>query len=250
MTPTKAPIQISVVIPAYNEKKRIAQSVDRILDFLGKQAWPHEVIIVDDGSRDGMTARLKAKFNHQPGLRILHNLRNRGKGASIRRGMAAARGALILFTDADLSTPIEELVPLKRAIEAGADVAIASRDLPGAVVEVAQPLYRELMGKSFNVLVQLLVLPGIHDTQCGFKLFRRALARKVFQHITITGFGFDVEALFVAKKMGAVIKEVPVRWRNALGSKVSPLKDALRMFVDLFLVRWRHRGRKERIIGT
>ncbi len=241
MTQTKAPVQISVVIPAYNEKERIVQSIERILAFLEKQSWTHEVIIVDDGSQDGMADRIRTQFERQPGLRILRNRKNRGKGASIRRGMAVARGELNLFTDADLSTPIEELAPLKQAIENGADVAIASRDLPGAVVEVAQPLYRELMGKSFNVLVQAIVLPGIHDTQCGFKLFRRAVARQVFQRITITGFGFDVEALFVAKKMGATIQEVPVRWRNALGSKVSPFKDAVQMFVDLFLVRWRHR---------
>jgi dolichyl-phosphate beta-glucosyltransferase len=196
---------------------------------------------VDDGSRDRTQEAVRA-FHFEAGrMRFLRNQCNRGKGASIRRGMAAARGNVVLFTDADLSTPIQELESLEAALRQGADIAIASRGIVGSRVETHQPIYREYMGKIFNRFVQLLVLPGIHDTQCGFKLFQRTMARRIFRRLTIRRFGFDVEILYLARRLGARVAEVPVEWHNVLDSKVSPVKDALQMFLDLFRILLRHR---------
>ncbi len=233
--------RLSIVIPAYNESRRLPRSLRSIVQHFEQTSERFEVIVVDDGSLEPITQTSIPGF--APGrLRVLRNRRNRGKGASIRRGVAAAKGEWILFTDADLSTPIWELNTLERAAADGADVAIASRAAAGARVQKHQPLYREFMGKVFGVLVRLLVLPDIWDTQCGFKLFRREMARKIFNRMTITRFGFDVEVLFLARKLGAKITEVPVEWHNSAESKVSPLRDSVQMFLDLFRIRIRHRG--------
>lgn len=234
------PADLSIIIPAYNEKDRIGNTIRVISDFFRKRSLDYELVIVDDGSTDGTADYIKQQFSLEH-LRILINRKNRGKGASIRRGMATAKGKRLLFTDADLSTPIDEVEKLMEKMDSGVGVAIASRDCPGAEVLTPQPFYRELMGKIFNLLVQLIVLPGVNDTQCGFKLFERSIARKVFSKMTIMGFGFDVEALYLVRKFNGRIAEVPVRWRNYLGSKVSPVSDSIQMFADLFRVRWRHR---------
>lgn len=235
---------LSIVIPAYNEAERLPSALQALENYISRMKLSVEIIIVDDGSQDDTCQIIKNVESKFDQLRLVRNKCNRGKGASIRRGVSLARGKQILFTDADFSTPIEEYGKLAKELEQGASIAIASRDVAGAVINPPQPLYRELMGKTFNRLVQLIVLPGIHDTQCGFKLFERSMARKIFSRMTIARFGFDVEILYLGRLLGATIKELPVSWHDVLGSKVSPLKDAAQMFFDLFRIRWRHRDLK------
>jgi dolichyl-phosphate beta-glucosyltransferase len=232
---------LSVVIPAFNEERRLGATLQRMDAFLGSLPTEYELVVVDDGSTDNTVAVARAFASARGRLRVLHNRRNRGKGASVRRGVAAARGERILFTDADLSAPITDLPRLDAALDRGAAVAIGSRAVRGARVLTPQPWYRTLMGKTFNLFVQVLVLPGVQDTQCGFKLFTRAAARRLFPRQTLAGFGFDVEVLYLARRCGLTVAEVPVEWRNSLQSRVSPLKDSLRMFGDLFRVLARHR---------
>ncbi|NTV52477.1 MAG: glycosyltransferase family 2 protein [Candidatus Firestonebacteria bacterium] len=235
-------VHLSIVIPAYNEARRLPRTLESLDAFLGKQPYAAEVLVVDDGSRDDTRATARAfRFSAPVRLRLLTNARNRGKGASVRRGVAAARGEFVLFTDADLSTPIADVQALFAALAKGADVAIGSRAVAGSRVLTPQPWHREFMGKTFNRFVQGIVLPGIHDTQCGFKLFRRSAARRLFRRLTTPRFGFDVEVLYLARRTKLRVAEVPVEWHNSLASTVSPLKDSLTMFADLFRIRWRHR---------
>lgn len=233
---------LSVVIPAYNEQARLLPTLERVARYLTDQGLEYEIIAVDDGSRD-QTLEIARRFAAQnPRVRVLSNRKNRGKGGAVRRGVAAARGRRILFTDSDLSTPIEEFGKLNARMEADdrIGVVVASRAVPGAQLKRHQPFYREWMGKIFNVFVQLMVFRGIRDTQCGFKLFRREVARDVFRSMTIPDFGFDVEILYLARKLGVAIAEVPVVWINAPGSKVSSVRDSLRMFRDLIQIKLRH----------
>ena len=197
---------LSVVIPAYNERARLPRTLERIRGFLAGR--PHEIVVVDDGSADGTAEAARAAAGDA--LVLLRNEGNRGKGYSVRRGMLAARGARRLMTDADLSTPIEELARLEQALEDGHGVAIGSRALAGARIEVRQPLYRESLGRLFNVFVRALAVPGVRDTQCGFKLFTAAAAQAVFTAARLDGFSFDVEALFIARQLGYRVAEVPV----------------------------------------
>jgi dolichyl-phosphate beta-glucosyltransferase len=235
--------ELSVVIPAYNEQARLLPTLERITRYFDGRGLDFEVVVVDDGSQDHTLEIARQFASRSQRIRVLHNVINRGKGGAVRRGVAASRGERILFTDTDLSTPIEELEKLATRMDADSriGVVIGSRGVRGAELKLHQPWYREMMGKTFNLLVQLIVFPGIRDTQCGFKLFGRDVARKVFRQMTISGFGFDVEVLYLARKMGAKIEEVPVVWTNALGSKVSPVRDSLRMFGDLLRIRLRHR---------
>ncbi len=238
----RPPLHLSIVIPAFNEERRLPQTLETIAGFLNAKKYSSEVVVVDDCSQDRTRAvALAAGFPKSIRVRVLSNARNRGKGASVRRGMAAARGEYVLFTDADLSTPIRDLDTLLSGMECGADVVIGSRAVPGAKVLTPQPWYREFMGKTFNRFVQSLVLPGLRDTQCGFKLFRRTAVRRIFPHVATPRFGFDVEVLYLARRGKLAIAELPVEWHNSLASTVSPLKDSLTMFVDLFRIRWRHR---------
>lgn len=233
---------LSVVIPAYNEDARLLPTLQRITEYFSDLRMEYEIVVVDDGSRDD-TARIARQFAlENRRVRVLRNAKNRGKGGAVRRGVAAARGRRILFTDSDLSTPIEEFKNMNERMDLDPrlGVVIASRAVRGATLRQHQPFYREWMGKTFNAFVQLMVFPGIKDTQCGFKLFRRKVAREVFRRMTIRDFGFDVEILYLAKKRGETIAEVPVVWVNAAGSKVSPLRDSLRMFADLIRIKRRH----------
>ncbi len=227
---------LTVVVPAYNEAKRIGTSLERIRAYLSRKDYPWEILVVDDGSSDetnAIVARVLADCNGK----VLRYAPNRGKGHAVRYGMLRASGRLVLFSDADLATPIEELDTLQKAIENGADVAIGSRDVPGARLERRQSLIRELGGKLFNRCVQLFAVPGIRDTQCGFKLFTSEAAANIFSLCTIDNFSFDVEVLYLARRLGYRIAEVPVTWRHQEGSKVRLWRDAPRMLRTLMRIR-------------
>ena len=229
---------LSVVIPAYNEEQRLPRTIEQIERYLdGKRDY--ELILVDDGSTDGTRQVMEAAAQRNPKVRVEAFPGNRGKGRALASGVAVARGEEVLVTDADLSTPIEELDKLEDALKAGAGVAIGSRSVSGSRVEVAQPIYRVAMGKIFNLIVQLLLLPGIWDTQCGFKLFRADVAHPVFAALTTDGFGYDPEALFLAKRRGVRIIEVPVVWRNSAPTKVMPIRSSFDMFKHVVRVRFK-----------
>lgn len=229
---------LSVIIPAYNEEARLPATLPVIFGYLAAQPYTWEVLVVDDGSAD-RTAEVARELGAAHGVRVLRNEPNRGKGFSIRRAMLEARGEWRLFSDADLSTPIDELGKFWPATDKGAAVVIGSRAVAGAQLEVRQPFYREWMGRVFNLIVRLLVLGGIRDTQCGFKLFRADAAEAVFPRQQLDGFAFDVELLVLARRAGFVIREVPVRWINSPATKVSALRDSVRMFADLLRIRFR-----------
>jgi len=224
---------LSVVIPAFNEARRLPATLARVGEHLAAQGRPHEILVVDDGSADGTADVARAAGAD---VRVLRHEPNRGKGYAVRRGMLAATGARRLMTDADLSTPIEELARLEAELDRGWDVAIGSRAVAGARVEVHQPAYREAMGRVFNVLVQVLLLPGLADTQCGFKLFTAGAADAAFRACRLDGFSFDVEALYVARLRGLRIAEVPVVWRNDAATRVS-LGGGGTAFLDLLRIR-------------
>ncbi len=237
---------LSIVIPAYNEKDRLPNTISTIASHMAGQPFSWEIVVADDGSEDGTADMVKALTSQVPFLRLLR-LEHRGKGYAVRQGVLAARGQRILFTDADLSTPIEEVHKLLAAIEYGAAVAIGSRQLAGAK-RLSEPLHRHVMGRIFNYLVRLMAVPGIQDTQCGFKAFRGDAAHHIFAKVRLYGddaplvrgsrvTGFDVEVLFIARKLGYRIVEVPVVWRYDRRSKVQPLADSYRMFMDVLRVR-------------
>lgn len=230
---------LSLVIPAYDEVDRLPRTLERVRGYLDAIDEEYEVIVVDDGSRDGTAAAAEAIAEHWPRLRVLRLPENQGKGSAIRAGMLAARGDLRAFSDADLSTPIEEMARLRAHLGGRCHVAIASRAAPGARIEHHQERRRELMGKTYNRLIRLLVLPGIRDTQCGFKLFTAEAAVACFQPLRTKGFGFDVEVLLRARRHGWTIAEVPVRWRHVEASRVHPVRDASRMLLDLLVLRLR-----------
>jgi dolichyl-phosphate beta-glucosyltransferase len=238
---------LSVVIPAYNEADRIGTTLERIRDYLASKRRLAEVVVVDDGSTDGTPVLLRALATRWPELLILTNRRNCGKGFSVRRGVLAAKGAFVLFTDADLSAPIEEADKLMAALEsAGADAAVGSRSLDRSLVGVRQPRRREYAGRLFNLLVRLFTGLRIQDTQCGFKLFRRDSTRSAFEAQRVTGFGFDPELLFLIDRWGGRVVEVPVRWYDNPATKVHFLRDSTRMFLDLIALRWRAWARNHR----
>jgi dolichyl-phosphate beta-glucosyltransferase len=230
---------LSVVIPAYNEEKRLPQSLKTVLDFLKKQSYRSEIIVSDDGSQDRTVALAKdllKDFPHQ----VLVTPQNRGKGHAVRQGVLAATGDYVLFTDADLSTPIEEVVKFLARLEKDQDVVIGSRALPGSQVEIHQNFLRETMGKVFNLIAQLWTFKGVHDSQCGFKCFRREAAQKLFKLQKLDGFSFDVEIVYLAQKLGLRLLELPVIWRNSAQSRVQVLRDPLMMFWDVLRIRRLH----------
>jgi dolichyl-phosphate beta-glucosyltransferase len=229
-------VRLSVVIPAFNEHRRLPGTVNHVRRYLAGRSHNYELILVDDGSTDETLHYMRELAHEWPAVRVVTLTPNRGKGRAVTEGIRVARGDLVLFSDADLSTPIEELPKLEQAVEAGADVAFGSRGAPGAR-EVNQPFYRQVMGRTFNVLVQLLVLPGFHDTQCGFKLFRNTAARELFASIRTEGFAFDVEVLWRARQARYRVVEVPVRWLNSDSTRVSPLRHSVQMLRDLLWLR-------------
>jgi dolichyl-phosphate beta-glucosyltransferase len=225
---------LSVVIPAYNEAARLPPTLRRVSDYLRSQGRPFELVVVDDGSNDG-TAAVAEREGHSSTV-VVRLDANRGKGHAVRIGMLRAKGALRLMTDADLSTPIEELALLRARIEDGFDVAIGSRAVSGSNVEVHQPWYREMAGRAFNRFVRMAALPGLFDTQCGFKLWRDVAAREAFSLGRLDGFCFDVEALFIATRRGRRIAEVPVTWRNDSATRVGTVRGMI-AFTDLLRIR-------------
>ena len=228
---------LSIVIPAYNEAARLPDTLRKVEAYLQSGAWDfHEILIVDDGSTDA-TARIASEAAAaNPHVRLLRNPGNHGKGYAVRQGMLQARGAWRLFSDADLSAPIEELPKLWDAVSAGADVAIGSRAIDRSLIGRHQPGLREQAGKFFNLVMRLAVGLDIADTQCGFKLFRADVAREVFSRQRLERFGFDVEVLYIAKLLGYRIAEIPVRWYHAEGSKVS-MFSGLHAFLELAQIR-------------
>jgi glycosyltransferase involved in cell wall biosynthesis len=233
---------ISIIIPAYNEEMRLPATLDGVLEYLNTRHFPSsEVIVVDDGSADGTAAIAGRYGKNDPRVRLLKNPGNRGKGYSVRHGMLEADGEWRLFTDADLSAPIEELDKLLAAAKKDdASVALGSRALDRSLIQVHQSFFRETAGRVFNLLMRLLTGLPFWDTQCGFKLFTARAAQEVFQRQRLEGFGFDVEALFIARKLRFRTVEVAVRWSHAEGTKVRMLKDSVGMFADLARVRWNH----------
>lgn len=229
---------LSVVIPAYNEEARLPGTLARVAQWLAGRAFSFsEVVVVDDGSSDGTAAVIERQSSSNPALRLLRNPGNRGKGYAVRHGMLEARGEWILYTDADLSTPIEEADKLYSAADrAGAAIAIGSRALDRSLVSVHQSIFREYSGQFFNVAMRALTGLPFHDTQCGFKLYQSRAARAVFSRQQLNGFSFDVEDLYIAQRCGMKSIEVPVRWANVVGTKVSLLQ-GLRSFSDLMEIR-------------
>lgn len=231
--------EVSVVVPAYNEERRLPGSLVRIAVYLERHPYASEIVVVDDGSADRTRKAAEAALASCPvPSRVVRYEPNRGKGYAVRRGFTESRGRILLFTDADLSTPIEEFDRLYAAVESGADVAIGSRALRESRVEVHQPWYRERMGKTFNLLVQALVMPGVRDTQCGFKAFRGDVIRPMLPHLMVDRFAFDVEILYLAKRRGYRIVEIPVVWRNDPNTRVNAIGDSARMLKELLRLRW------------
>jgi dolichyl-phosphate beta-glucosyltransferase len=224
---------LSIVIPAYNEQDRIGDSLAQIYEYIDDLCIPFELMVVDDGSSDSTCDVVERFASSHPGTLLIRTWPNRGKGNAVRVGMLRARGSHILFSDADLATPIKELDRLFMSLDSETPVAIGSRAARGAVLAVRQPWYRELAGRTLNQLVRRLAVPRISDTQCGFKLFRRDAAHDLFARSLENGFGFDIEILHLAGKRGYRIAEVPVAWEHREGSKVRIVRDSLRMLGTL-----------------
>ena len=235
----------SLVVPAFDERGRIERAISEIAGWRrgNPGGWDWEVIVVDDGSSDGTAeaARKAAEKENLP-IELIRHPKNRGKGAAIRTGVLASSGDPLLVSDTDLSTPLAEWVKLAERLPTH-PVAIGSRAIDEELVRKRQPFYRQFMGKTFNAFVRLIAVPGIRDTQCGFKLFRGHVARDLFSRARIDRFAYDVEILYLARRDGLAIAEVPVLWFNSPESKVSVVKDSLRMLRDLARIRWIHRDR-------
>lgn len=226
-------MHLSIIIPAYNEELRIKATIEKILVFLKNKKWIYEIIIIDDGSTD-KTALIAKQFE-KSNVKLISYKSNRGKGYAVKTGVLAAGKDWILITDGDLSTPIEELENFFKYSDY--DILIGSRTIKDSKILIHQPWHRELGGKVINFFVQLLALPGIKDTQCGFKLFKKAAAETIFSKQTINRFGFDVEILYIARKKGFKIEELAIQWSNNPNTKIKPLKDGLRILIDLVKIR-------------
>ena len=230
---------LSIIIPAFNEERRLPKALELIRAYVAERLLLAEIIVVDDGSTDGTVALVEATRKTAPELRLISNGENRGKGFSVRHGMLEARGAIALFTDADLSTPIEEADKLLAALnDMGYDAAIGSRAIDRNLIEVHQTAFREQAGILFNRLTRLITGLKFSDTQCGFKAFRRERAVTVFQQQRIERFGFDPEILFLANRHGLRVVEIPVRWSHDAATKVHVVADGIRMFFELLVIRW------------
>ncbi len=234
---SEAALEVSIVIPSYNEELRLPATLERIAAYLEREKRNTEVIVVDDGCTDRTTEVARSFQEKIPQLRVVANGTNRGKGYSVRRGSLEARGEIVLFTDADLSSPIEEAGKLLAALK-DHDVAIGSRAVDRRLIEVRQSVFREFAGILFNKIVRLILRLPFVDTQCGFKAFRRKRCRVIFEQQTIERFGFDPELLYLARHHGLSIVEVPVRWAHSPATKVSMLRDSVQMFLDVVIIRW------------
>jgi len=228
----------SFIIPAYNEGARLGSTLDRILNYLAACGWDAEVVVVNDGSRDRTADLVRAAASAHPQLRLIENPGNRGKGYSVRNGMLNAKGEVRLFSDADLSSPIEEASELFAAISAGADIAIGSRWLQPETQTHRQSLLRQFYGRIFNLALRILLGLNFKDTQCGFKAFTSGAAQAIFPLQRIERWGFDPELLYLARRAGLKVQEVPVAWAHVEGTRLSPLRDGLRMFGEVLKIRW------------
>ena len=233
-----AELQYSIIIPAYNEQARIAATLDGVLECVARRNWTVEVLVVNDGSSDGTAQMVRQIAAANPSVRLIENARNRGKGYSVRNGMLQARAPIVMFTDADLSSPMEEAELLFAALAAGADVAIGSRWLERSRQTIQQPLYRRFFGRCFNGCTRLVMGLPFADTQCGFKAFRREAALAVFTRQTIERWGFDPEILFIARHLALKVKEVAVTWGHDERSRISYLRDGMQMMQEIVRVRW------------
>ena len=230
--------RLSIVIPAYNESARIEATLGRVLECIEQRNWDAEVFVVDDGSTDDTSAIVERWSGRYPRLRLLHNGKNRGKGYSVRHGLLAATGDVVMFTDADLSSPMEEAERLIAALDAGAEVAIGSRWLDRTRQTIHQPLYRQFFGRCFNSVTRTVMGLPFKDTQCGFKAFKRDAAHAIFRLQRIERWGFDPELLFIARKLKYRVVEVPVTWGHDERSRMSYLKDGMRMLQEIGQIRY------------
>jgi dolichyl-phosphate beta-glucosyltransferase len=230
-----ASCELSIVIPAFNEERRLPQAIDALTSFMDEHQLDAEVLLVENGSTDSTGQIADAAASRDARFRAIH-LAGRGKGLAVRTGMLASRGRLVLFCDADFSMPVEEILLLTGALDRGADVAVGSREVPGAR-RIGEPSLRHVMGRVFNWLVRVLAVPGIRDTQCGFKGFQRAAARDLFARQQIDGWAFDVEVLVVALQRGYRLREVPITWRYDASSRVHPVRDTMSMIREVIRIR-------------
>lgn len=238
-------IEISIVVPAYNEQWRIPATLISIIDYFDARGTEYEVIVVNDGSKDDTVAIVQKFEKIRTQVRLISLSRNRGKGEAVKSGMLNAHGKYVLFCDADGATPIQEFERLKKAIDNGAQVAFGSRAMLSSETEVKTVWYRKIIGRTFNLFVNTLLIGEVKDTQCGFKLFTKQSARFLFERQILEGFAFDVEILYLAKKAGMQIQEVAVNWQNVAGSKVNLVVDSTKMFLELFKVLLKQRKVEE-----
>jgi len=231
------PIELSIILPSYNEELRLPASLGRIAAYVAASGRPTEVLVVDDGSKDRTVAVATAFADRIPNLRVLKNGENRGKGYSVRHGMLEARGKTVLFTDADLSAPIAEADKLLAAMDRY-DVAIGSRAMDRSLIKVHESAFREFAGIVFNKIVRIVLRLPFVDTQCGFKAFDRERCRIIFEQQRIERFGFDPELLYLARRHGLKAVEIPVLWSHSPATKINMMRDSIQMFVDVFTIRW------------
>lgn len=236
--------ELTLVIPAYNEAARLGRTLGAVRDYLASEFSDWEIVVVDDGSVDDTVRVASEILGDDPRVQIVRLPENRGKGAAVRAGVLRSGGSRVLFSDADFSTPIEDERLLRAALDAGADVVIASRALPDSRVERAQNVFRESLGKLFNWLIRRLGLTRFRDTQCGFKMFRGEVARELFSRARIDGFAFDVEVLLLAERAGLAIAEVPVQWRNDPSSRLGVVSAPTAIVAELIRIYWIHRRRR------
>ena len=229
--------RLSIIIPAYNEERRLSETLQQVHEFLRKQDYRSEILVVENGSTDGTFEAARDLQGKIPNLHVMHE-DVLGKGWAVRQGMLAANGEYRFICDVDLSMPIEEVNRFLPPVLKDTPIAIASREADGAV-RYGEPEFRHLVGRAFNLLVRLVVLPGLNDTQCGFKCFRADAAEAIFPLVTIQGWTFDVEALFIARRLGYAVREVPIPWYYKPLSRVKVARDSIQMALDLLRIRWR-----------
>ncbi len=241
---SEKPIYLSIIVPAYNEERRLPPTLIEMIDYLDEQDYSYEIIVVDDGSTD-QTSQVVKKFEKiRSQVRLIKLARNRGKGHAVKTGALNSKGQFVLFNDADGSTPISEISKLLSNLkETNADIAIGSRAKQNGETEIKAHFHRIIIGRTFNLLVNLLLIKGVQDTQCGFKLFTQKAAQTIFPCQSIEGFNFDVELLYLAKLNNFIFSEIPVNWHSTPGSKVNLITDSIKMFFTLFVIKYRHKAR-------